>query len=96
VAWLLKGRKSLSWPGRPAAADGAVGATQPRVCHTLLSSPGTRNHDLGAVYYDERAQTRRKIRYHLAEVDAPATTSPLPPGPARTTTAREPHRSAAA
>jgi transposase len=51
-------------------AQVAVGATQLRVYHTLLSSPSTRRHDLGAAYYEQRTQARRKIRYHLAELDA--------------------------
>jgi hypothetical protein len=51
-------------------AQVAVGATQLRVYHKLLSSPGTRYCDPGADYYDNRAQARRKTRYHLAELDA--------------------------
>jgi hypothetical protein len=33
-------------------------------------SPGMRYQDLGADYYDKRAQASRKARYHLAELDA--------------------------
>ena len=51
-------------------AQVAVAATQLRACHALLSSPGTRYQDLGAGFYDKRAQTRRKARYHLAEPGA--------------------------
>jgi transposase len=51
-------------------AQVAVGATQLRVYHTLLPSPGTRYHDLGAGYYEKRAQARHKIRHHLAELAA--------------------------
>ena len=51
-------------------AQVAVSNTQLRVYHALLSSPGTRYQDLGADYYDKRAQTKRKARYHLAELDA--------------------------
>jgi transposase len=51
-------------------AQVAVSNTQLKVYHTLLSSPGTRYQDLGADYYDKRAQARRKARYHLAELDA--------------------------
>jgi hypothetical protein len=29
-----------------------------------------RYQDLGAGYYDKHAQTRRKVRHHLAELDA--------------------------
>jgi transposase len=51
-------------------AQVAVSNTQLKVYHALLSSPGTRYQDLGPDYYDKRAQTRRKARYHLAELDA--------------------------
>jgi transposase len=51
-------------------AQVAVAATQLRVYYALLSSPGTRYQDLGADFYDKRAQARRKARYHLAELDA--------------------------
>ena len=40
----------------------AVGNTQLKVYHALLSSPGTRYTDLGPDYYDNRASTRRRIR----------------------------------
>jgi transposase len=40
----------------------AVGNTQMKVYHALLSSPGTRYEDLGADYYDTRASTRRQVR----------------------------------
>ncbi len=48
----------------------AVGNTQLKVYHKLLSSPGTRYHDLGPDYYERRAQTRRKIDYHVRELEA--------------------------
>jgi hypothetical protein len=51
-------------------AQVAVAATQLRVYHALLSSPGTRYQDPGADFYDKRTQTRRKARYHLAQLDA--------------------------
>ena len=51
-------------------AQVAVSNTQLKVYHKLLSSPGTRYHDLGAGYYEQRAQARRKTRYHLAQLDA--------------------------
>jgi transposase len=51
-------------------AQVAVSNTQLKVYHALLSTPGTRYQDLGADYYDKRAQAKRKARYHLAELDA--------------------------
>jgi transposase len=40
----------------------AVGNTQLKVYHKLLSTPGMRYEDLGADYYDNRADTRRQVR----------------------------------
>jgi transposase len=40
----------------------AVGNTQLKVYHKLLSSPGMRYEDLGVDYYDNRASTRRQVR----------------------------------
>jgi transposase len=51
-------------------AQVALSNTQLTVYHKLLSSPGARYTDLGADYYDKHAQARRKIRHHLAELDA--------------------------
>ena len=45
-----------------ARAGVAVGNTQLKVYHALLSSPGTRYQDLGVDYYDNRASTRRQVR----------------------------------
>jgi transposase len=40
----------------------AVGNTQMKVYHKLLSTPGMRYEDLGPDYYDDRAGTRRQVR----------------------------------
>jgi transposase len=48
----------------------AVGNTQLKVYHKLLSSPGIRYADLGPDYYQRRAQNRRKIDYHVRELEA--------------------------
>jgi transposase len=48
----------------------AVGNTQLKVYHALLSSPGARYEDLGADYYDNRASTRRQISHHVAKLGA--------------------------
>jgi len=47
----------------------ALGNTQLKVYHKLLSNPGMRYHDLGPDYYQRRAQTRRKITYHVRELE---------------------------
>jgi transposase len=51
-------------------AQVAVGNTQLKVYHKLLSNPGMRYQDLGPDYYERRAQTRRKIAYHVREIEA--------------------------
>jgi transposase len=48
----------------------AVGNTQLKVYHALLSSPGTRYHDLGPDYYDKQASTRRQIAHHVGRLGA--------------------------
>jgi transposase len=48
----------------------AVGNTQMRVYHKLLSSPGMRYEDLGPDYYQRQAAIRRKIAYHVREIEA--------------------------
>lgn len=40
----------------------AVGSTQVKVYHKLLSTPGARYEDLGPDYYDTQASTRRQLR----------------------------------
>jgi transposase len=47
--------------GKPKAGV-ALGNTQLKVYHKLLSTPGMRYEDLGADYYDNRASTRRQVR----------------------------------
>jgi hypothetical protein len=51
-------------------AQVAVGNTQLRVYHKLLSNPGMRYQDLGPDYYERQAATRRKIAYHVREIEA--------------------------
>jgi transposase len=48
----------------------AVGNTQLKVLHKLWSNPGMRYEDLGPDHYQRRAQTRRKIDYHVRELHA--------------------------
>ena len=52
-----------------AKAQVALGNTQLKVYHKLLSNPGMRYQDLGPDYYQRRAQTRRKIAYHVRELE---------------------------
>ena len=48
----------------------AVGNTQLKVYHALLSSPGTRYQDLGPDYYERQASTRRQIAHHVGKLGA--------------------------
>jgi transposase len=48
----------------------AVGNTQLKVYHKLLSTPGTRYTDLGPDYYERRADTRRQIAHHAGRLGA--------------------------
>ena len=54
-----------------AKAQVAVGNTQLKVYHKLLSSPGMRYEDLGPDYYERRAGIRRQITHHVAKLGAP-------------------------
>jgi transposase len=53
-----------------AKAQVAVGNTQLKVLHKLLSTPGARYHDLGPDYYERRADTRRQIAHHVGKLGA--------------------------
>jgi transposase len=53
-----------------AKAQVAVGNTQLKVLHKLLSNPGMRYHDLGPDYYERRADTRRQIAHHVGKLGA--------------------------
>ena len=55
--------------GKP-KAQVAVGNTQLKVYHKLLSNPGMRYQDLGPDYYERQAAIRRKIAYHVREIEA--------------------------
>ena len=48
----------------------AVGNTQLKVYHALLSSPGMRYQDLGPDYYERQASTRRQIAHHVGKLGA--------------------------
>ena len=51
-----------------AKAQVAVGNTQMRVCHALLSSPGSRYHDLGYDYYERERGTARQVSHHVGKL----------------------------
>jgi transposase len=53
-----------------AKAKVALGNTQLKVYHALLSNPGSRYHDLGPGYYERRASTRRQIAHHVGKLGA--------------------------
>ena len=53
-----------------AKAQVAVGNTQLKVLHKLLSTPGSRYEDLGPDYYERRADTRRQIAHHVGKLGA--------------------------
>ena len=55
--------------GKP-KAQVAVGNTQLKVYHALLSHPGMRYQDLGPDYYERQASTRRQIAHHVGKLGA--------------------------
>ena len=72
-------------------AQVAVGNTQLKVYHKLLSSPGMRYQDLGPDYYERRRDVRRQVAHHVGklgdlgfEVTLCRRPEPEPDGPAGT------------
>jgi transposase len=53
-----------------AKAQVAVGNTQLKVYHKLLSNPGMRHQDLGPDYYERQASVRRQIAHHVGKLGA--------------------------
>jgi transposase len=53
-----------------AKANVALGNTQLKVYHALLSHPGARYQDLGPDYYDHRASVRRQVAHHIGKLGA--------------------------
>jgi transposase len=53
-----------------AKAQVAVGNTQMKVYHKLLSSPGVRYEDLGPDYYERQASVRRQVAHHVGKLGA--------------------------
>ena len=67
-----------------AKAQVAVGNTQLKVYHALLSHPGMRYQDLGADYYDHRRDIDRQIRHHMGGLGGLGSKSPSHASPAPT------------
>jgi transposase len=60
----------------------AVGNTQMRVYHKLISTPGARYQDLGPDYYDKRRSHARQVSHHtgkLSDLGYRVTLEPLDP-----------------
>ena len=55
--------------GKPKAGV-ALGNTQLKVYHKLLSNPGMRYQDLGPDYYERRRQISRQISHHVGKLGA--------------------------
>ncbi len=55
--------------GKP-KAQVAVGNTQLKVLHKLVSNPGMRYQDLGPDYYERQASVRRQIAHHVGKLGA--------------------------
>jgi transposase len=53
-----------------AKAQVAVGNTQMRVYHVLLSNPGMRYQDLGWDYYEKERHTARQVSHHVGKLGA--------------------------
>ena len=53
-----------------AKAQVALGNTQMRVYHVLLSSPGMRYEDLGCDYYEHQRVTARQVSHHVGKLGA--------------------------
>jgi transposase len=53
-----------------AKAQVALGNTQMRVYHKLLSTPGARYEDLGADYYDKQRSHARQTSYHVGKLSS--------------------------
>jgi transposase len=74
-----------------AKAQVALGNTQLKVLHKLLSNPGMRYEDPGPDYYERRADLRRQVARHVGKLGAPGfevTLAPIPdPEPDGTTQA---------
>jgi transposase len=62
--------RRLSRKRGKAKANVALGNTQMRVYHVLLSSPGTRYEDLGWDYYERERNAARQVSHHVGKLGA--------------------------
>ena len=62
--------RRLSRKRGKAKANVALGNTQMRVLHVLLSNPGTGYRDLGPDYYDHDRNTARQVSHHVGKLGA--------------------------
>ncbi|HEY2270850.1 MAG TPA: IS110 family transposase [Streptosporangiaceae bacterium] len=62
--------RRLSHRRGKAKAQVAVGNTQLKVYHKLLSNPGMRYEDLGPDYYERQASVRRRVAHHVSKLGA--------------------------
>jgi hypothetical protein len=65
----------------------ALGNTQMRVYHVLLSNPGMRYAGLGPGYYDQQRDTARQVSHHVGKLtslgyEVTLARIPEPAGPA--------------
>ena len=60
--------RRLSRKRGKAKAQVALGNTQMRVYHVLLSNPGTRYRDLGFDYYERERNTARQVAHHVGKL----------------------------
>ena len=62
--------RALSRRRGKAKANVALGNTQMRVYHVLLSTPGARYRDLGPDYYERDRSTARQVSHHVGRLGA--------------------------
>jgi len=60
--------RRLSRKRGKAKAQVALGNTQMRACHVLLSNPGMRYEDLGWDYYERERNTARQVAHHVGKL----------------------------
>src|SRR5262249_28630376 len=58
-------------------ANVALGNTQMRVLHALLSHPGSRHHDLGPDYYERQRDHHRQVSHLVGQLGPPGYKVPL-------------------
>jgi hypothetical protein len=69
MTWRSGLKNRVPGRGKP-KAQVALGNTQLKVCHKLLSSPGMRYTGLDPDCYERQASTRRQIAHHVGKLGA--------------------------